>query len=104
MDRPEEYFLPNENVSSKYIFAKEDMYFVYKNNYNQYVNIYKNTYQHGGVSLEEMLIPVLTLKKQHIKIMKFIVNFIKELNKVAKAIIESIDEKNVICFYGKMGV
>ena len=43
--------------------AKEDMYFVYKNNYNQYVNIYKNTYQHGGVSLEEMLIPVLTLKQ-----------------------------------------
>ena len=62
MDRPEEYFLPKQNVSSKYIFAKEDMYFVYKNNYNQFVKIYKNTYQHGGVSMEEMLIPVLTLK------------------------------------------
>jgi len=62
MDRPEEYFLPKQNVSSKYIFAKEDMYFVYQNNYNQFVNIYKNTYQHGGVSLEEMLIPVVTLK------------------------------------------
>ena len=62
MDRPEEYFLPKQNVSSKYIYAKEDMYFVYKNNYNQYVNIYKNTYQHGGVAMEEMLIPVLTLK------------------------------------------
>ena len=60
--RPEEYFLPNQNVSSKYIFAKEDMYFVYQNNYNQFVNMYKNTYQHGGVSLEEMLIPVVTLK------------------------------------------
>ena len=60
--RPEEYFLPKQNVSSKYIFAKEDMYFVYQNNYNQYVNMYKNTYQHGGVSLEEMLIPLVTLK------------------------------------------
>ena len=60
--RPEEYFLPKQNVSSKYIFAKEDMYFVYQNNYNQFVNMYKNTYQHGGVSLEEMLIPVVTLK------------------------------------------
>jgi DNA-binding response OmpR family regulator len=60
--RPEEYFLPKQNVSSKYIFAKEDMYFVYQNNYNQFVNLYKNTYQHGGVSLEEMLIPVVTLK------------------------------------------
>ena len=62
MKRPEEYFLPKQNVSSKYIFAKEDMYFVYQNNYNQFVNMYKNTYQHGGVSLEEMLIPVVTLK------------------------------------------
>ena len=62
IDRPEEYFLPKQNVSSKYIFAKEDMYFVYQNNYNQFVNLYKNTYQHGGISLEEMLIPVVTLK------------------------------------------
>ena len=60
--RPEEYFLPKQNVSSKYIFAKEDMYFVYQNNYNQFVNLYRNTYQHGGVSLEEMLIPLVTLK------------------------------------------
>ena len=59
---PHDYFLPKQNVSSKYIFAKEDMYFVYQNNYNQFVNFYKNTYQHGGVSLEEMLIPVVTLK------------------------------------------
>ena len=41
---------------------QEDMYFVYQNNYNQFVNFYKNTYQHGGISLEEMLIPVVTLK------------------------------------------
>ncbi|MBT7620046.1 MAG: PglZ domain-containing protein, partial [Flavobacteriales bacterium] len=61
INRPEEYFLPKQNVSSKYIFAKEDMYFVYQNNYNQFVNLYKNTYQHGGISLEEMLIPVVTL-------------------------------------------
>jgi hypothetical protein len=62
INRPEEYFLPKQNVSSKYIFAKEDMYFVYQNNYNQFAKMYKNTYQHGGISLEEMLIPVVTLK------------------------------------------
>ena len=62
INRPEEYFLSKQNVSSKYIFAKEDMYFVYQNNYNQFVNLYKNTYQHGGISLEEMLIPIVTLK------------------------------------------
>ena len=64
IERPEDYFLPKQNVSSKYIFAKEDLYFVFQNNYNQFVNIYKNTYQHGGVSLEEMLIPIVTLKSK----------------------------------------
>ena len=42
------------------------MYFVYQNNYNQFVKVYKNTYQHGGISLEEMLIPVVTLKSKKI--------------------------------------
>ena len=64
MTDPESYFLPKQNVSSKYIFAKEDMYFIYQNNYNQFVNLYKNTYQHGGISLEEMLIPIVTLKSK----------------------------------------
>ena len=62
INNPLDYFLPKQNVSSKYIFAKEDMYFVYQNNYNQFVKFYKNTYQHGGISMEEMLIPVITLK------------------------------------------
>ena len=65
IERPEDFYLPKQNVSSKYIFAKEDMYFVYQNNYNQFVNTYKNTYQHGGISLEEMLIPVVTLKSKN---------------------------------------
>ena len=62
MDDPSKFFLPKQNISSKYIFAKEDLYFVYQNNYNKFVNFYKNTYQHGGVSLEEMLLPVITLE------------------------------------------
>ena len=62
VDNPSEFHLPQQNVSSKYIFAKEDMYFVYQNNYNQFVNLYKNTYQHGGISMEEMLIPIITLR------------------------------------------
>ncbi|MCY1524594.1 hypothetical protein D9M68_595350 [compost metagenome] len=48
------------NISSNYIFAKEDQYFVYQNNYNQFVNYYNETFQHGGISLEEMIIPVVT--------------------------------------------
>jgi DNA-binding response OmpR family regulator len=64
MENPLDYYLPIQNVSSKYIFAKEDMYFVYQNNYNQFVKFYKNTYQHGGISMEEMLIPIITLKSK----------------------------------------
>ena len=64
MTNPIEYLLPIQNVSSKYIFAKEDYYFVYQNNYNQFVKYYKDTYQHGGISMEEMLIPIITLKSK----------------------------------------
>jgi len=64
IDNPLDCYLPIQNVSSKYIFAKEDMYFVYQNNYNKFVKFYKNTYQHGGISMEEMLIPVITLKSK----------------------------------------
>jgi len=64
IDKPLESFLPIQNISSKYIFAKEDMFFVYQNNFNHYAKFYKNTYQHGGISMEEMLIPVITLKSK----------------------------------------
>jgi len=62
MNDPSKFFLPKQNISSKYIFAKEDLYFVYQNNYNKFANFYKNTYQHGGISLEEMLLPIITLE------------------------------------------
>ncbi len=55
---PEEAMLPKSNVSSSYVFAKEDYYFCYPNNYNHFVNYYRNTFQHGGVSLEEIIVPV----------------------------------------------
>ena len=61
MTNPNSFCLPMQNISSKYIFAKEDYYFVYQNNFNHYANYYKNTYQHGGVSLEEMLLPIIAL-------------------------------------------
>jgi DNA-binding response OmpR family regulator len=59
---PAQVFLPRANVSSSFIFAKKDEYFVYPNNYNHFVNFYRNTFQHGGISLEEMLVPVAYLK------------------------------------------
>jgi len=54
---PKEILLPSINITSSFIFAKEDFFFAYPNNYNHFVNYYKNTYQHGGISLEEMIIP-----------------------------------------------
>ncbi|GAA3607420.1 PglZ domain-containing protein [Flavivirga amylovorans] len=54
---PKEAHLPSINMSSSYIFAKSDLFFAYPNNYNHYVSYFRNTYQHGGVSLEEMIIP-----------------------------------------------
>ena len=61
---PHSYFLPKQNISSKYIFNTEKNYFVYQNNYNNFVNFYKNTYQHGGISMEEMLVPIIKLNSK----------------------------------------
>jgi DNA-binding response OmpR family regulator len=58
---PREVGLPSPTVNSSYIFAGEDVFLCYPNNYNHYVNYYRNTFQHGGVSLEEMIVPVIQM-------------------------------------------
>lgn len=58
---PKTIHLPSINMSSSFIFAKGDLFFAYPNNYNHYVSYFRNTYQHGGVSLEEMIIPFSVL-------------------------------------------
>jgi DNA-binding response OmpR family regulator len=59
--KPEDAFLPKQHVSTAFIFAKEDKFFAYPNNYNYYVSYYRNTFQHGGISMEEMIIPFIAL-------------------------------------------
>lgn len=54
--------LPSPNISTSYVFALGDAFFAYPNNYNYYVSYYKDTFQHGGISMEEMLIPIVTMK------------------------------------------
>lgn len=60
--QPEKIFLPKGNLSSKYIFAKNNTFLAYPKNYNHFVNYYKNTYQHGGISMEEVIIPIAILE------------------------------------------
>lgn len=58
---PQDAFLPKIKMSAEFVFAKENDFFVYPNNYNHFVNYYGQTFQHGGISLEEMLIPFIVM-------------------------------------------
>ena len=62
---PKEIGLPSVSINSPYIFAKDDTFFAYPNNYNHYVSYFKETYQHGGVSIEEMIIPYIELEPKN---------------------------------------
>ncbi len=62
--KPEATGLPRPNVSSTFIFAKEDIFFLYPNRYNHFFNYYKNTFQHGGISLEEIICPIVKLRSK----------------------------------------
>ncbi len=62
IDNPEEYQLPRPGLVNNYIVAKEDYYFVYPTNYHRYQNRYRDTFLHGGASMEEMILPVATLR------------------------------------------
>ena len=64
---PKAAALPSPNISTTYIFAQNDDFFAYPNNYNYYVNYYKNTFQHGGISMEEMLVPLVTMQSKRRK-------------------------------------
>ena len=58
---PKRFGLPSPNLSSTYIFACNEDFFSYPNNYNYYVQYYTGTFQHGGISLQEMIVPIVTL-------------------------------------------
>jgi DNA-binding response OmpR family regulator len=64
---PHKAMLPAPNLSTSYVFATCDDFFAYPNNYNYYVSYYRNTFQHGGISMEEMIIPLITLKSKRVK-------------------------------------
>ncbi len=59
---PQDWKLPNKGINTNYIIAKEDYYFVYPNNFHKYLNHYKDSFQHGGISMEEMILPMVKLE------------------------------------------
>ncbi len=67
LKNPKIAYLPSPNISTAYVFAQNEDFFAYPNNYNYYVSYYKNTFQHGGISMEEMLIPIVTMQSKRRK-------------------------------------
>ena len=61
ISNPLDYKLPRRGVTVNYIIAKEDYYFVYPTDYNKYLSYYRDSFQHGGISLEELILPVITM-------------------------------------------
>ncbi len=61
---PQKAQLPSLNLSTSYVFAMGDSFFAYPNNYNYYVSYYKDTFQHGGISMEEMIVPLITMRRR----------------------------------------
>lgn len=64
ISNPEDWNLPNKGINTNYIIAKEDYYFVYPNNYHKFLNQYKDSFQHGGISMEEMILPIVKLRSK----------------------------------------
>ena len=64
IQKPQEAFLPSTHINSSYIFAQEQDFFAYPNNFNYYAKYYKNSFQHGGISMEEMMIPYIELSSK----------------------------------------
>jgi len=62
---PSKALLPSPNLTTSYVFATGDLFFAYPNNYNYYVSYYRDTFQHGGISMEEMIVPLVTLTGKH---------------------------------------
>jgi len=61
LSNPDDFKLPSPRMNTNYLIAKEDYYFVYPTDYHYYLNHYKDTFQHGGISLEEMILPIITM-------------------------------------------
>ena len=63
INNPEKFKLPMFDVNTQYLISTDNSFFVYSNEYHKYINMYKGTFQHGGISMDEMLVPLINLTK-----------------------------------------
>ena len=63
---PDRFFLPKQDINTNYLIAKSGKFFIYPNQYHKFANKYKNSFQHGGISLEEMVVPIAELKGKNV--------------------------------------
>jgi hypothetical protein len=59
---PQDFRLPRRGITTNYIIAKEDYYFVYPTDYHKYLNQYRDSFQHGGISMEEIILPIVVME------------------------------------------
>ena len=64
ISKPENYMLPKFDINTEYLIAEDGSFFVYHNQYHKYINMYKNSFQHGGISLDEIIVPLVKLKNK----------------------------------------
>ena len=62
---PKNFMLPQENISTSYVFSRENQYLIYPQDYNYHAKNFKDSFQHGGISLEEMIIPFIELESKY---------------------------------------
>lgn len=99
---PAKVQLPAPNLSTSYVFATGNSFFAYPNNYNYYVSYYKDTFQHGGISMEEMIIPIITMNGKKDK-MEIRIDRLEDIRNAARQFVDNMGNGNVFAFYGKMG-
>ena len=97
---PEDAFLPKIGISSEFVFTREQDYFVYPNNYNHFVNYFNNTFQHGGISMEEMIIP---MQIKFALNMDINIDSIQDLPRAAIEFIEAVGHRKIFAFHADMG-
>ena len=103
LKNPEKAMLPKTNISSRYIFALNKDFLVYQNNYNHYAGYYKDTFQHGGISMQEIMLPCCNSRTSLGDLMEIIIKDKKHLHAAARELLKHSGENKIFAFYGSMG-